>query len=456
MRVRAAIALALFVFAACASGVSSDDDDATSDDDADDDATDDDATDDDATDDDSADDDLDDDDSAIPDEDLTDYAPAPTNAVGIFVAKEGDDANPGTREAPKKTVQAGADAALAEGKSVFIAKGTYTQSVTTSISLFGGYDFPDWHRDISANETTVEATSDRAVTVVSDDFEAIIVIEGMTIKNGENTNETPDSSVLGIKVESSYSTVFSRIHVISGLGGANGQGMSFSGDFNRVVIIRSVVESATSGISFGAGFDLALINSIVSNSRDADGTWVQAILMPGTDSSLMIGSYLYGGRGNGSDSEARGIYGATKEATSIGLYNTIIDGGSGEFSAGIDWTASALGMVGTDIWGRDTDHLYCIGVFDRTCLDSIDAVNHLYGTDTNISDDPQFVDAENGDFHLSPTSPCVDGGVVPSGIDDVIAEFDWAYLASHIDEDFDGNPRPYGNGWDIGPYEWRP
>jgi hypothetical protein len=28
----------------------------------------------------------------------------------------------------------------------------------------------------------------------------------------------------------------------------------------------------------------------------------------------------------------------------------------------------------------------------------------------NILDDPQFVDADNGDFHLKPTSPCIDAG----------------------------------------------
>ncbi len=56
----------------------------------------------------------------------------------------------------------------------------------------------------------------------------------------------------------------------------------------------------------------------------------------------------------------------------------------------------------------------------------------------NISGDPLFVDASSGDYHLQEISPCIDSGTsqdAPS-------------------TDFDGNSRPVGNGWDMGPYEY--
>ena len=56
----------------------------------------------------------------------------------------------------------------------------------------------------------------------------------------------------------------------------------------------------------------------------------------------------------------------------------------------------------------------------------------------NISDDPLFFNASDGDYHLQETSPCIDTGTSENA----------------PPTDFDGNIRPAGNGWDIGPFEY--
>jgi hypothetical protein len=70
-----------------------------------------------------------------------------------------------------------------------------------------------------------------------------------------------------------------------------------------------------------------------------------------------------------------------------------------------------------------------------------------YPGEGNISDDPLFVDATNGDFHLLPDSPCIDSASTTGPIDDL-----------------DGNPRPVdvpgigrdGDGaFDMGCYEFQ-
>ena len=57
----------------------------------------------------------------------------------------------------------------------------------------------------------------------------------------------------------------------------------------------------------------------------------------------------------------------------------------------------------------------------------------------NIDDNPLFVDASNGNLHLTLGSPCVDSGM-----------FDGA-----PDHDLDNNLRPVGNEYDIGAYEFQ-
>jgi hypothetical protein len=64
-------------------------------------------------------------------------------------------------------------------------------------------------------------------------------------------------------------------------------------------------------------------------------------------------------------------------------------------------------------------------------------VNALTGAAKNLSADPKFVSFPT-DLHLSSTSPCIDSGTSEGA----------------PATDGDGNPRPAGNGFDIGAYEF--
>ncbi len=62
-------------------------------------------------------------------------------AQAIFVATNGSDGNPGTKDRPKRTIQAAIDAAASQGKDVYVSEGTYSESLTlkSGVSIYGGY-----------------------------------------------------------------------------------------------------------------------------------------------------------------------------------------------------------------------------------------------------------------------------------------------------------------------------
>ncbi len=71
----------------------------------------------------------------------------------IFVSQLGKDTNPGTRTAPKFTIQAGIVAAALAGQDVYVAGGEYARVETASgVDIYGGYLSTTWERNLQAHE----------------------------------------------------------------------------------------------------------------------------------------------------------------------------------------------------------------------------------------------------------------------------------------------------------------
>ena len=98
--------------------------------------------------------------------DMPDLASIDANCDGIdgevnnaiFVAKAGDDANPGTRFAPMRSIQAGIEAAKAGGKrDVYVSTGVYAEAIQlrNGVSIYGGYSADYLRRDVVKYETAI-------------------------------------------------------------------------------------------------------------------------------------------------------------------------------------------------------------------------------------------------------------------------------------------------------------
>ena len=70
-----------------------------------------------------------------------------TEKDAIFVSPEGNDANPGTKEKPKRQIEAAIAAAAGKSKYVLAAAGQYEGvSVASRVGVYGGYDADQWSR----------------------------------------------------------------------------------------------------------------------------------------------------------------------------------------------------------------------------------------------------------------------------------------------------------------------
>jgi len=87
------------------------------------------------------------------------------------------------------------------------------------------------------------------------------------------------------------------------------------------------------------------------------------------------------------------------------------------------------------VWGNDLEQLLNCSVPAYSCIQNWTGI----GTG-NISTDPEFVDPNNGDYHLLAGSPCIDAG-------------DPNYVAAPNATDLDGKPRIINGVVDIGAYE---
>ncbi len=86
---------------------------------------------------------------------------------------------------------------------------------------------------------------------------------------------------------------------------------------------------------------------------------------------------------------------------------------------------------GGEIWNNDSS----------TIIITYSDVQSGWLGESNIDADPCFVDANNGDYHLLPDSPCINAG-------------DPDYVAEPNETDLDGKPRVIGGRIDMGAYEY--
>ncbi len=161
--------------------------------------------------------------------------PAPTatpTPVGVqdapnhfFVASNGDDANPGTRDEPFATIARGLEVAFGVENAEIYVSSYYSQEpiaiIEQSVGIFGGYDSNTWERDDNSYSVIAPIDSQALTIGASSD----VTVEGFDLRSGPTAMAAPldlSSIAVLIEVSSNVHLVDNIVHSDDGLDGAAG------------------------------------------------------------------------------------------------------------------------------------------------------------------------------------------------------------------------------------------
>jgi parallel beta-helix repeat protein/predicted outer membrane repeat protein len=329
---------------------------------------------------------------------------ATAQAAELYVATDGSDNNGGTSwDDALATIQAAIDLAFA-GDNIHVEEGTYSPgnqiNVDKAVNIYGDGD----------DVTTVdgEGTAYHCFNVTAD-----AKIDGFTIMGGNARLSPTNTDGGGIYIKGSFPTISNC--TVSGNSGKLGGGIYMKSSSATITNCAISENSATRG---GGIYDDAS-SAIITNCTLFD---------------------------NGANTKGGGMYFWRSEPTITNCTfskNHAIDYGGAIFSRD-----SHLIITNCILWGdyliigdepKNGPELSSKGsTYDVTCCDI--KWGFYYAGEGCIVANPLFVDAENGDLHLSDGSPCIDAGTN-----------DAPYLP---ETDKDGQDRIMNDIVDMGAYEF--
>ncbi len=403
--------------------------------------------------------------------------------VIVRVSPDGDDANDGSSWAQaKRTVQAGIDAASTQGGEVWAKAGIHYERINLVpyayvYGGFAGIEMRREERDWATNVTILDGEQSGSVVRADHPGYLLSALDGFTIRNGSA------SSGAGIYCRSSSPMIANN--TITGNSAYDGGGLFCA--FSSFPNITNNTITGNSSSDNGGGIHCLLSsptitnNTITGNSALWHSGGIHCLYSsPTIRGNTITGNAAYYGGGIGSThasptvtnnaitgnsaSDGGGIFCGDLSPTIIN--NAIIGNSASSDGGGIYCWYSSPTITNNTIAGNsasDGGGVFCTGDPHPSLANNAIAFNSsgiwwhsgtpahrnncVYGnTDYDyvglapgagdISEDPLFVDRPGGDYHLSPSSPCVNAG--------------WNEAPGLPSLDMDGEGRIFGGTVDIG------
>jgi hypothetical protein len=338
----------------------------------------------------------------------------------------GDDGSPGSRELPKRSIEAGLALASALGapRSVHVAEGTYlvraTLRVPEEISIRGGFASGSWDRDIEGHPTRIQAVEIETAIEPEGGVTEATLLEGLYVTAAAQTtaccircngcSPTIARCVLDASAAQEVSIgtsatgagpVIAACTIFAGAGSDEAWGVVCSGSACRIrncIIVGGSGSGIYTGIACVAGSDAFIQNNTVW-AGDASGD--AGIYLSGSHCTVDNNIIFTEGSGYG-------IYEYGSDALPLRVWRN-------DF-----WCVNHPYRAG----GATRDFTAMLAYFASSGVDNLG----------NGTVDPGFSDPDHGDYHLAGASP-IEG----------------ADLSSDFTDDRDGVPRTVP--WSVGAYE---
>ena len=330
-------------------------------------------------------------------------------------------------------IQSAVDNAPGNGAEIWVAKGIYTASrlyttvtLKKGISVFGGFEGVEVDREErnwEDNETVVDG-EDLRRCVMADEA---CIIDGFTLRNGYSDM---GGAMLGGSVRN---CVLSDNHVsIDG-------GALYGGYAENCLFYGNTASNSGGALYLGKAVNC----EFVENSAKYSGAVYDSVL---TECVL---------RANTAQNMGGGALNA-HAVNSLFLGNSAAEGGgmAGGWAINCTFVDNSSSNGGGALNGYRTSRvLYGMAV---NCIfwnntqpqtNMINSVTYSASTESMegegniVVDNPLFINAQEGDYHLAAGSSCIDVGTSEHTLDLPVV-------------DMSGTPRPQGAGYDMGVYEY--
>ena len=243
----------------------------------------------------------------------------------IFVhGEDGLDSNPGTADEPKRTIQAGINAAAElPGGTVYVAEGTYELdfqnnkyiTLVDGVSLYGGYSADDWELrniidtpSVLVDKSAAGGSSSEPNRALDggDDVGSDTIVDGFTIQGGTGKYSA------AVRIHKSEPTFTNNTIIGGGASGLTSYG-AWIVDAEPTFSENDIRAGTSAGLTRGYG-----------------------VFMNNNGNALLDGNHVHGGGGG---NYSTGIAAFTSSPM---IYNNVLNGGSGTISVrGIELSTSS-------------------------------------------------------------------------------------------------------------------